>query len=180
MLLKGVNQRSPSMEQALVTKKDGKPFIANDNKYHEYTIEWWTDEKQPQQSFVRFFFDGDLVHESRRWVPVRPGRFLVGPWMPSWACDGRYALPARPMLFLAVADENPLRSPQFSTAHVDISSISIEPFLPSQGALLLSVPQTFDQRFGPGFEVHEGFESLPTVAAAGKNRKDEETKQDSP
>lgn len=112
-------------QQAQGNAPSGTTFISEDGEYHDYDIEWTTDNNDPSKNTVTWFFDGKEIFSTQKFVPTRAGHLLVGPW-PAWWGSNR-------------------QPTNFSTATVRIAEISI---VPQANHAPLSFSQTYDQQFG--------------------------------
>ena len=145
----------PWYSQAMVKIKDDEQqpqhFISENGEFHKYTIDWYVD-KDPTKSYVKFYFDDELVYATTRFVPTHSGRLVIGPW-PGWWGTGGSAM-------------------DFSEGYVDIKSLNITPYVPSvhQNVKIRSFPQTFDQMIPANVDQTECCPgSHPTAPEAAAN-----------
>lgn len=131
---------------------DGTPktWVSDDGEFHAYTIEWVP--LNGDKAFVRFYFDGKVVWETRRFTPKGAMRLVVGPWPAWWGTGGQPG--------------------KFDQAFVDIASIKIEPITEDALGITRSpklfldwsnIPQAFDQRTSTDSSYTCGFEEMPVV-----------------
>ena len=155
-------------QQVQATAPVGKFFAAvapgdDENTFHEYTIVWFVDPLYDptatdaiDNSYVSFALDGNEIYRSRRYIPRRSGRVLIGLWPAWWGSN------YEPMAFNQV--------------YAKIARIELVPQAGYKGplpSLVTNGSQMYDQSFPiPGggsstaAEVHCGFETpLPNRTA---------------
>ncbi len=112
----------------------------DENTYHKYSFTWYVDpeydptdpsKKKTDDSYVAFYFDDALIYKSRRFVPRRSGRVVIGLW-PAWWGTNHF-----PMTFNAV--------------YAKIARIDIVPQADIDGNVIVSrvtnAAQVYDQYF---------------------------------
>ena len=140
----------PWYSQAMVELKKEQPNFA-DGQFHDFTIDWYVDRHDATKSYVKFLVDGRVLYVTRRFVPTRSGRLVVGPW-PGWWGSGRDASGAQ-------------QAPAFDVGYVDIAALTINPYSPATcDVQIRTFPQTFDQILPAGVQT---VECSPVGAAAG-------------
>ena len=134
-------------------------FVSTDGFWHWYTIDWYVDNEDYTQNYVRVYFDdpfdpsgkavynnqplprvakGPPLARTKRCVPTRFGRLNIGPWFGHWGYNAKATNPAN-----------------FDTAYVGVAHISISPYntntdpssAPTSGFLF---PQSYDQAYVDG------------------------------
>lgn len=117
----------PYYTQAMTTSDevqyDAKSFVSENGEFHWYEFEWTVDPDDPSKNTVTWYFDGDVVYSTNRFVPFYSGRLVIGPWPAWWGCGKQ--------------------SPKFSTADIDIAKISIVP--QTSPKVNYSIGQMYDQ-----------------------------------
>jgi hypothetical protein len=130
-------------------------FVSENGEFHWYEIDWRVDPTDPSRNTVSWYFDGQLVYTTRRFVPLYGGRLVVGPWPAHWGV--RPASAGGPM------------SMRFDVAHVDVAELRVLPQqlvldvdsrgTPTPTCAILAMPQTYDQKL-PNGELYCGFRPL--------------------
>jgi hypothetical protein len=97
-----------------------------DDRYHDYAIDWYVDQDH-SKSYVAFYFDGELIYSTQRFVPTRSGRLIWGLW-PGWWGTGRQV-------------------PDYSFGYADLAAMIIEPYtqVNAPDVKVRTMPQTYDQ-----------------------------------
>jgi len=117
----------PYYTQAMTTsdevQSDVKSFVSENGEFHWYEFEWTVYPDDPSKNTVTWYFDGDVVYSTNRFVPFYSGRLVIGPWPAWWGCGKQ--------------------SPQFATADIDIAQILIEP--QASPKVNFSIGQMYDQ-----------------------------------
>ena len=150
---------------AVTSSAPSTSFISTDKNYHWYTIDWYVDNKDHTNNYVKVYFDSPFdptgqtkmnnvalpkaptkppVHATQRFIPTRAGRLNIGPWMAHWGYGGMEG-----------------KSPNFDTVTCKMAHLSIIPYQTG-----FDFPQTYDQVFQDGTQVKCDFKN---IVATGNN-----------
>ena len=119
-----------------------------EDTYHKYSFTWYVDpeydasdpkKNQVDNSYVAFYFDDALIYKTKRFVPRRSGRVVIGLW-PAWWGTNHFPM-------------------TFNSAYARIARIDIVPQMDIDGNVLVSRVTNSAQVYDQNFPIKGGHDS---------------------